>query len=458
MKEERRYFGTDGIRGTAGLSPLDPETLVRIGKAIAQIFTKSAEQRKRKHKILIAKDTRLSGYMIETALASGITSMGVDVLLVGPIPTPGAAYLTKSMRADAGVMISASHNPFEDNGIKIFGGDGFKLPDELELEIETLLAPGALDGKTVGPSLIGKASRIDDAIGRYTVYLKGCFPREFDLDGLKVGFDCANGAAYIVAPQTCTELGAEVVSRGVSPNGRNINGGFGSLYPEVVRKLVLEQNLNIGVALDGDADRAVLVDEKGHIHDGDTVLAILAQDLLERGLLRNKAVVATVMSNAGLEVYLNKLGIELIRVAVGDRNVLEEMIKRGIQIGGEQSGHTILSDYANGGDGVLTALMVMALMCRKDKPLSELAAGYKKYPQSLINVNVGKKPPLDSIPAVQRIITEVEKELEGRGRLLVRYSGTENKVRVMVECEDEKSCAKSAEKVASVLEKELGEV
>lgn len=458
MRQERRYFGTDGIRGTAGISPLDPETLVRVGKAVAQIFTKSVEQKKRKHKILIAKDTRLSGYMIETALASGITSMGVDVLLVGPIPTPGAAYLTKSMRADAGVMISASHNPFEDNGIKIFGGDGFKLPDELELEIETLLSPGALEGKGAAPNLIGKASRIDDAIGRYTVYLKGCFPREFDLEGLRVGFDCANGAAYIVAPQTCIELGAEVVSRGVSPNGRNINGGFGSLYPEVVRKLVLEQHLNLGVSLDGDADRALFVDEKGNIHDGDTVLAILAEDLLERGLLRTKAVVATVMSNAGLEVYLKKLGIDLIRVAVGDRNVLEEMTRRGIQLGGEQSGHTILSDYACGGDGVLTALMIMALMCRKDKPLSELAAGYKKFPQSLINVNVGKKPPLDSIPTVHKVISEVEKELEGRGRILVRYSGTENKVRVMVECEDDKVCLKSAERVASVLEKELGEV
>lgn len=458
MRQERRYFGTDGIRGTAGLSPLDPETLVRIGKAIAQIFMKSAEQKRRKHRILIAKDTRLSGYMIETALAAGITSMGVDVLLVGPIPTPGAAYLTKSMRADAGIMISASHNPFEDNGIKVFGTDGYKLPDEQELEIESLLGPGALEGRAATPTSIGKATRIDDAIGRYTVFLKGSFPREFSLEGLRVGFDCANGASYIVAPQTCAELGAEVVSRGVSPNGRNINGGFGSLYPEVVRKLVLEQNLNIGISLDGDADRAVLVDEKGNIHDGDTILAILADDLKEQGKLRIPGVVATVMSNAGLEVYLKRLGIELIRVGVGDRNVLEEMLRRGIQLGGEQSGHTIFSDFATGGDGILTALMVMSYMCRKGRPLSELTAGYKKFPQTLINVNVGKKPPLDSIPAIEKVMREAEKDVAGKGRLLVRYSGTENKVRVMVECEDDKICARSAEKVASVLEKELGGV
>ncbi|MCB0333757.1 MAG: phosphoglucosamine mutase, partial [Bdellovibrionales bacterium] len=281
MERERKFFGTDGIRSVAGTSPLDPFTLVRLGQALACVFLRDPG----KHRILIGKDTRLSGYMIETALASGITSMGADVLLVGPLPTPGVAYLTKSMRADAGVMISASHNPYEDNGIKIFANDGFKLPDERELEIEKLLEPGALDEHKPESGKIGKATRIDDALGRYTVYLKGCFPRDLSLEGMRVGFDCANGAAYHLAPQTFEELGAEVVARGISPNGRNINAGFGSLYPEIVKKLVLEQNLDIGIALDGDADRAVFVDEKGTVLDGDIVLAICGRYMKMSGQL-----------------------------------------------------------------------------------------------------------------------------------------------------------------------------
>jgi phosphoglucosamine mutase len=367
MANGRKYFGTDGIRGVAGSSPLDPETLVRLGKAVAKVFMKD----QRKHRILIGKDTRLSGYMIESSLAAGITAMGADLMLCGPVPTPGVAYLTKSMRADAGIMISASHNPFEDNGIKIFGSDGFKLADELELEIEQLLEPGVLDG-AIDSTQIGKATRINDAVGRYTVYLKENFPRECSLEGLKIGLDCANGAAYVVGPQTCSELGADVVSRGVSPSGRNINAGFGSLYPEVVGKLVTEQNLNLGIALDGDADRCILVDEKGRVLDGDIALAICAIDMKERGLLKNDLVVATQMSNLGLEKLLNAHGLQVVRTGVGDRAVLEEMIRQGCQIGGEQSGHTIFSDYATTGDGLLTALMVMSVMCRKELPLSDL--------------------------------------------------------------------------------------
>jgi len=452
MNARRQYFGTDGIRGVAGAAPLDPETLVRLGKAVAKIFA----QEGRRPRILLAKDTRLSGYMIESSLAAGITAMGADLMLCGPVPTPGVAYLTKSMRADAGIVISASHNSFEDNGIKIFGADGFKLQDELEIQVEELLEPGVLDGKTADAGSIGKAFRIDDAIGRYTVFLKENFPRELSLDGVKVGLDCANGAAYVVGPQTLTELGAEVVSRGVSPTGKNINAGFGSLYPDVVAKLVVEQNLHIGVALDGDADRCILVDEKGRILDGDILLAICALDMKARGVLRKDLVVATVMSNLGLDTLLGQHGIRVVRTGVGDRAVLEEMIRQGGQLGGEQSGHTIFSDISTTGDGLLTALMVMSIMGRQGKPLSELASACITFPQRLINVKVSSKPPLDSIPTISKAIEQKEKELGSRGRVLVRYSGTENKARVMVECEDEVSCKKHAEELAELLERELG--
>lgn len=453
-KRTKKYFGTDGIRGVASIPPLDPETLVRLGKAVARIFL----GKKGKHRILIGKDTRLSGYMIESSLAAGITSMGADLLLVGPVPTPGVAYLTRSMRADAGIMVSASHNPYEDNGIKIFAADGFKLPDSQELEVEAMLEPGVLDGKTADPGSIGKATRIDDAIGRYTVFLKSCFPRELTLEGMKIGFDCANGAGYIVGPQTCAELGADVVSRGVSPNGRNINAGFGSLYPEIVRKLVLEQNLDIGISLDGDADRVILVDEKGNVLDGDAVLAMCAIDLNETGRLRNKKVVATVMSNLGLEKMLSRHGIGVSRTQVGDRYVLEEMIKSDAQVGGEQSGHTIFAGLSTTGDGVLTALMVLAIMARTGKPLSELAGNFVKFPQKLINVNVASKPPLEGIEPIRAIIEAKEKDLGDSGRVLVRYSGTENKARVMVECENDDVCKRHAMDIAEVIERELGKV
>lgn len=452
MSAVRRYFGTDGIRCVAGQAPLNPETLVRLGKAIAKLF----QGKKGKRRILIGKDTRLSGYMIQDALAAGVVSMGADIWIVGPIPTPGVAYLTKSMRADAGVMISASHNPFEDNGIKIFGADGFKLDDAKELEIEALLDGSSLNGECAEPGLIGKATRIEDAIGRYTVFLKECFPRQFTLEGLKIGFDGANGAGYVVGPQVCAELGADLSARGVSPNGKNINSGFGSLYPEVVAKLVLERNLDLGIAVDGDADRVVLVDEKGKILDGDMIMAICAIDLKERGLLRNKLVVGTVMSNLGLEALLRQHEIELVRTQVGDRYVLEEMLKLDAQIGGEQSGHTIFTDYCTTGDGILTALMVASIMCRTGKRLSELTSGFIRYPQKLINIAVSHKPELDSVVPIKTIIDKMEQELSQKGRILVRYSGTENKARVMVECEQEDQCKQIAQEVAAVIEKELG--
>lgn len=454
MANERKYFGTDGIRGVAGRAPLDPETMVRLGKAVAKIFTESNPGKRAR--VLIGKDTRLSGYMIESSLAAGITAMGADLMLCGPVPTPGVAYLTKSMRADAGIVISASHNSFEDNGIKIFGADGFKLPDHLEERVEELLKPGVLDGKIADAGQIGKAYRIDDAVGRYTVFLKENFPRELSLDGVKIGLDCANGAAYVVAPQTLVELGAEVVSRGVSPSGKNINDGFGSLYPDVVGTLVVEQNLNLGIALDGDADRCILVDEKGRVLDGDTILAIVALDLKARGLLRKPIVVATVMSNLGLDTLLQAHGISVQRTVVGDRAVLEEMLRQGAQIGGEQSGHTIFSDISTTGDGLLTALMVTAVMCRQGKPLSELASAFVSFPQKLVNVKVAQKPPLESIESLMQAITIKEKELGAKGRVLVRYSGTENKARVMVECEDEDACKRHALDLAEIIEREIG--
>lgn len=448
---DRKFFGTDGIRGIANQSPLDPETLVRLGKAVAKVFLKD----KGRKKILIAKDTRLSGYMIENSLAAGITSMGAEVLFTGPVPTAGLAYLTWSMRCSAGVMISASHNSYEDNGIKIFAADGYKLPDSLELEIEPLLESGTLDSEHAEPNKIGKASRLNDAVGRYTVFLKSCFPSSLTLEGLKIGIDCANGAAYLVAPQVFTELGAEVTLRGVSPNGKNINAGFGSLHPEVMQKLVLENNLDFAVSLDGDADRAIIIDDKGNILDGDMILAICASDMFRRGKLKTPQVVATIMSNLGLDKYLMPFGIEVERVQVGDRYVLERMRERGLQLGGEQSGHTIFSDYATCGDGILSALMVLAVMQRSQKKLSELSAGFFKYPQILVNQKVSSKPALDSVPNLWNAINAKQRELNGKGRVLVRYSGTENKIRVMVECEDLKDCQKHCDELLDIVKTEL---
>ena len=448
---ERKYFGTDGIRGIANVAPLDPETLVLLGKAIAKYFVAKGGR----HKILIGKDTRLSGYMIESSLAAGITSMGADVLLVGPLPTPGVAYLTKSMRAAAGVMISASHNPFQDNGIKIFGSDGYKLDDSIEEEIESLLLSEDLVSDS---SKIGKASRVDDALGRYTVQLKSSFPRELSLEGIRVGFDCANGAGYIVAPQTFSELGAEVVSRGTSPNGKNINAGFGSLYPQIVSELVSEKNLDVGIALDGDADRAIFVDEKGSIHDGDVILALCAIDYKKRGLLKQDTVVSTIMSNIGLEKMLSAYDINVKRVQVGDRYVLEAMREGDFVLGGEQSGHTIFGDDSTTGDGILSALKVLEVMARSKKSLSELTSEFIKYPQELINIAVTKKPELSSLSEVKEVIKIKEDLLKDNGRVLVRYSGTENKARVMVECEDPSMCKKHAEEIAEVIERVIGEV
>lgn len=448
----RKLFGTDGVRGVANIYPMTAEIAMQLGRAIAYVFKKEP----RRHKIVIGKDTRLSGYMLENAMAAGICSMGVDVMLVGPLPTPGIAFITSSMRADAGVVISASHNPYQDNGIKFFSRDGFKLPDKLEKEIEDFIFKNNEPSHRPTASDIGKAYRIDDAIGRYVVFAKNTFPKELTLDGLKIAVDCANGAAYKVAPEVFYELGAEVFPIGVKPDGENINDRCGSLYPEAVAKLVKEKKADIGIALDGDGDRIVLIDEKGRILDGDYLMAIAATRMLKQGTLKNKTLVTTIMSNMGLEETVKKAGGRIIRTKVGDRYVTEEMLKGGYNLGGEQSGHIIFMDHTTTGDGIISALQVLAIMVKENKRLSELAAVMRTYPQVLINVKVKEKKDLTKNPQIAKRIKEIENKLNGNGRLSVRYSGTEPLARVMLEGKDIKEIKTMAKYIADAIEKELG--
>ena len=447
-----KLFGTDGVRGVANLAPMDSETILRLGRAAAHVMMRS----KGRHRVLIGKDTRISGYMLETALCSGITSMGVDVMLVGPIPTPGVSYMTRSMRADAGVMISASHNPYEDNGIKFFGPDGFKLADETENEIERLMEPGHLDELRASPRLIGKAVRIDDARGRYTVFLKNCIERHCSLEGVKVVLDCANGAAYRSAPEVYSELGAnpEVIAN--TPDGMNINVDCGSTHPERMCKLVRERGADCGIAFDGDADRVIFCDERGEIFDGDSILALLATDFQRDGKLKGGGVAGTVMSNLGLEFALRDAGIKLYRSDVGDRYVLLEMLSNGLNLGGEQSGHVIALDHNTTGDGILTSLLVLSALLKTGKPLSEFQKFITRFPQILVNIPVKKKPPIDSVAPVQKILRQMNEKLKDRGRILLRYSGTESKLRVMVECDDHDLCKEVASALADVVRKEIG--
>ncbi|HEY2774192.1 MAG TPA: phosphoglucosamine mutase [Candidatus Binatia bacterium] len=452
-KKERRLFGTDGIRGTANQEPMTPETVLRLGRAVGRHFQTASNRR---HKILIGKDTRLSGYMIETALEAGLTSMGIDVLLVGPMPTPGIAFLTRSVRADAGVAISASHNPYSDNGIKFFGPDGFKLADSAELAIESLMFGDDLDCIRPTGGGIGKAFRIDDADGRYNVFLKTVLPRELTLDGLRVVIDCAHGAAYRVAPQVLMELGAEVVSIGVSPDGHNINDGVGALHVAALRERVRAEKADVGIALDGDADRCILVDEEGEEVDGDHVLAILGLAMLERGDLAGNTVVATVMSNFGLEVLLRERGVTLERTPVGDRYVVERMVEGGFKLGGEKSGHIICLDHATTGDGMVTALSVLTCMKLTGKPLSHGRSLLRSYPQRLVSLKVKERRTLEAIPSVAGAIAEAEDALGCRGRVVVRFSGTEPLARVMVEGEEEGMVDRHALRIAAAIEAALG--
>jgi len=448
----KTLFGTDGVRGVANKDPMTSEMSMRIGRAAAHVFRDST----RRHSIVIGKDTRLSGYMIESALTAGLCSMGMDVLLVGPVPTPGIAFLTRSLRADAGVVISASHNPYEDNGIKFFGRDGFKLPDDVETRIEDLIFSGAID--TIRPTAaeIGKAYRVDDAIGRYNEFVKSSIPRGLDLTGLRVVVDTANGAAYKIGPRILFELGADVVSLYDKPNGININQGCGSLYPEVVCSTVVASQAQIGIAFDGDADRVILSNEHGAVVDGDTIMAMCAKQMMQEGRLKHNTLVATVMSNLGLELAMQKLGGTLVRAAVGDRYVMEKMIEGGYNLGGEQSGHIIFLDNNTTGDGLISALQVLAIMKQTGKPLSELAACMKTYPQTLVNVRVKDHKDLTAIPEIAKRIAEIEKKLDGTGRLLVRYSGTEPKVRIMIEGEDKKEIQTLAENLAEIITAKLG--
>ena len=447
----KKLFGTDGVRGVANQDPMTSEMAMRIGRAAAHVFRDSS----RRHRIVIGKDTRLSGYMIESALTSGLCSMGIDVLLIGPVPTPGIAFLTRSLRADAGVVISASHNPYEDNGIKFFGRDGFKLPDELEKKMEDLIFSGAIDAIRPTASEIGKATRIDDAIGRYNEFVKSSIPRGLDLAGLRIVVDSANGAAYRIGPRILTELGADVISLYDQPNGMNINQGCGSLHPEVISRAVVANRAHLGIAFDGDADRLILCDENGTVTDGDAVMAICALQLMKHGKLRHNTLVATVMSNLGLELAMREAGGKLVRASVGDRYVMEKMIEGGYNLGGEQSGHIIFLDHNTTGDGLISALQILAIMKQTDKPLSQLAACMRTYPQTLVNVKVRERRDLESIPEIAARMAEISKKLEGTGRLLVRYSGTEPKVRVMIEGEDEKEIKQLAEELAGIIREKL---
>lgn len=467
-QKKRKLFGTDGIRGTANVFPMTGEVAMQVGAATAKILLERIGGQHRTTyphpRIIIGKDTRISSYMIEQALSSGICSAGADVLLVGPLPTPAIAFLVQSMRADAGIMISASHNSFEDNGIKIFDHEGYKLPDALEHQIEELvfayLGNGASEGQRKDAPThgdIGRAVRIDDALGRYISSLKGVSAKDFNLDGMTVAIDCANGAGYKVGPLLFKELGARVYKRGVAPNGTNINKKVGALYPEVAAGAVVEFNADIGISIDGDADRLILCDEKGEKVDGDQIMGICALALKQEGTLAKNTVVATPMSNMGLEIMLEENGIKMVRVPVGDRYVMEEMRKSGYNFGGEQSGHIIFSDFASTGDGLLAAVKVLELMKKTGKPLSELKQAVKLLPQVREDVRVREKPPVESLPEVMALIKEAEAKMDGRGRVFVRYSGTEPLARVMMEGEDGNEIRRECRKIAAAFNAAVGE-
>ena len=439
----RNFFGTDGIRGRTNEAPMTAEIAQRVGQAAGAHFMRGDHR----HRVVIGKDTRLSGYMMESALISGFTSVGMDVVMVGPVPTPAVAMLTRSMRADLGVMISASHNPYFDNGIKLFGPDGYKLSDETEARIEAILQD---DPKLVPSAEIGRARKIEDARGRYIHFAKSTFPEHLRLDGLKIVVDCANGAAYQVAPSALWELGADVITLGVSPNGFNINDGCGSTSPALLQARVVEEGAHIGIALDGDADRLIVVDEKGTVIDGDQLMALIGASWADRGLLKGGGIVATIMSNLGLERFLESRQLGLVRTKVGDRYVLETMRSQGYNVGGEQSGHIILSDYATTGDGLVAALQILAALVESGRPASELLRQFEPLPQLLKNVRFDGGQPLDTSP-VKAAIADAEARLAGTGRLVIRKSGTEPLIRVMAEGEDETLVAEVVDQICEAV-------
>jgi phosphoglucosamine mutase len=456
--ERRRIFGTDGVRGVANIEPVTAETALKLGRAAAHVVTQLAGGARSGHKakIVLGKDTRLSGYMLENALAAGIMSLGVDVLLIGPLPTPGTAYITRSLRADAGIVLSASHNPYEDNGIKFFRRDGYKLDDEIELQIENLVFSGEIENIRPTAARIGKATRVDDALGRYIEFAKTSFPRGLTLEGLRVAIDVANGAAYKSSPSILRELGATTIVAHDTPNGRNINKDCGSTHPDEISRIVKETGAQVGITHDGDADRALLCDENGDIVDGDDIMAIAAIDLLKSGRLAQQTLVSTVMSNFGLEEALAAHGGKVLRTRVGDRYVIEEMMKSNLNLGGEQSGHMIFHDYTTTGDGIISALQVLRIMVETGKPLSELRKCLRKYPQAQRNLKVRNKPPIEELHKVARLKAEVEKDLAGKGRVLLRYSGTEPKIRLLIEGPDATRINTQADQIAEAIQQEIG--
>jgi phosphoglucosamine mutase len=461
MSTLSKIFGTDGVRGTANVEPVTAETALKLGRAAAHVF-KNLERRPRqgnrgKHKIVIGKDTRLSGYLLENAISSGILSMGVDVLFIGPLPTPGVAYVTRSLRADAGIVITASHNPYADNGIKFFRADGYKLDDRIEDEIENLVFSGKIENIRPTADEIGKAVRIDDALGRYIEFAKASFPRGMTLEGLRVAVDCAHGAAYKSTPCVLRELGAEVIIYGHQPDGMNINQDCGSMHPENLCRKVVQHKAHVGIAHDGDADRVLLCDETGALIDGDDIMAIAALDMLAQKTLAEKTLVTTVMSNAGLEAAVKTAGGKVVRTAVGDRNVIDEMLKHGFNFGGEQSGHLIFRDYSSTGDGLVAALQVLQIMRAKQAPLSKLAKCWTRFPQLVTNVKVREKKPFEQLDGLTKVVGQAETELEGQGgRVFLRYSGTEPKARLLLEGRDAKVLEKWSRKICGVIQKEIG--
>ena len=459
MTQEKKIFGTDGVRGVANIEPVTAETSLKLGRAAAHVFTQLNPRKNppgTRPKIVLGKDTRLSGYMLENALVAGITSLGVDVLVIGPLPTPGVAYITRSLRADAGIILSASHNPYEDNGIKFFRHDGYKLDDQVEQQIEQLVFAGEIDSIRPTAGRIGRAARIDDALGRYVEFAKASFPRGMSLEEMHVAVDVANGAAYKSTPCILRELGAEVTVAHNDPNGTNINAQCGSIHPEEIQRLVKETGADVGITHDGDADRVLLCDENGEIVDGDEILAVASIDLLRTGRLEQNTVVTTVMSNFGLDETLAAQGGKVVRTKVGDRYVIEEMVQRKLNLGGEQSGHIIFRDFTTTGDGIISALQILRIMHKTGQPLSKLKTSLKKYPQAQRNLLVKEKPPLAELPAVMKLVNEIEKELSGKGRVLLRYSGTEPKIRLLIEGQEFDKIDKQANRIADAIQEAIG--
>ena len=455
----RRIFGTDGVRGMANVEPVTAETALKLGRAAAHVITQMGRGQGRANArptIALGKDTRQSGYMLEDALAAGLMSLGADVFQVGPLPTPGVAYITRSLRCDAGIVLTASHNSYEDNGIKFFHYDGYKLDDEIERRIEDLVFSGGIEDIRPTAGKIGRAQRIDDALGRYVEFAKASLPRKLTLDKLRIAVDAANGAAYKSTPWVLRELGADVLTFHNAPDGTNINRDCGSTHPEEIQRLVRQTGAQIGITHDGDADRVLLCDEKGEVVDGDEVMAIAAREFLRQGRLAHGTLAATVMSNYGLEEAMAECGGRVVRTQVGDRYVIEEMVRTGLNLGGEQSGHMIFRDYTTTGDGIITALQILRIMMDSGKPLSELKKCLVKYPQAQRNLKVSHKPPLDSLAGIDGLVKETNRELDGKGRVLLRYSGTEPKVRLLIEGRDQSVIERQADRIADALMEAIG--